>query len=65
MDHERAPADCRAVDPFRGYAEVVGNCHRRLAGGRDTVDVGGFEARIGHRVERGIGVQLDLRHVGE
>ena len=39
--------------------------HRRLAGGRDAVDVGGFEHGIGHRVERRVGVQLDLRHVGD
>jgi len=35
--------------------------HRRLAGGRDAVDVGGSEPGIGHRVERRIGVQLDPR----
>ncbi len=39
--------------------------HRRLAGGRDAVDVGGFEPGIGHRVERRVGMQLDLRHVGD
>jgi hypothetical protein len=38
--------------------------HRRLAGGGDPVDVGGFEAAISHRVERRVGMQLDLRHVG-
>jgi hypothetical protein len=36
--------------------------HRRLA---DAVDVGGFEAGIGHCVERRVGMQLDLRHVGD
>jgi len=35
--------------------------HRRLAGGRDAVDVGGLEPGVGHRVERGAGMQLDLR----
>ncbi len=39
--------------------------HRRLAGGRDAVDVGGFEAGIGHRVECRVGMQLDLRGVGD
>ena len=37
--------------------------NRRLAGGRDAVDVFGFERGVGHRVERGVGMQLDLRHV--
>ena len=39
--------------------------HRGLAGGRDAVDVGGLEPGIGHRIECGVGVQLDLRHVGD
>ena len=39
--------------------------HRRLAGGRDAVDVGGFEPGIGHCVERRVGMQLDLRRVGD
>ena len=64
MDHERTAADRGAVDPFRRQAEIVRDRHRRLAGGSDTVDVGGFEAGIGHRVECGVGMQLDLRHVG-
>jgi hypothetical protein len=65
MDHERAAADPGAVDPFRGQAEIMRDRHRRLAGGRDAVDVGWLEPGIGHRVERRIGVQLDLRHVGD
>jgi hypothetical protein len=44
---------------------VVRDRHRRLAGGRDAVDVGGFEPGIGHRVERRVGMQLDLRGVGD
>ena len=56
MDHERAAADRGAVDPFRREAEIVRRRHRRLAGGRDAVDVGGFEAGIGHCVERGVGI---------
>jgi len=65
MDHEGAAADRGAVDPFRGQAEIVRNRHRGLAGGRHTVDVGGFEAGIGHRVQCRVGMQLDLRHVGD
>jgi len=44
MDHERAAADRGAVDPFGRDAEVVRDGHRRLAGGRDPVDVGGHLA---------------------
>ena len=40
MDHERAPTDRGAVDPFRRQAEIMRDRHRRLAGGRDAVDVG-------------------------
>ena len=53
-------ADRGAADPSRGQAEIICDRHRRLAGGRDAVDVGGFEAGIGHRVECGVGMQLDL-----
>ena len=42
MDHEGAAADRGPVDPFRGEAEVMRDCHRRLAGGRDAVDVGDY-----------------------
>jgi hypothetical protein len=63
MDHERAAADRGAVDPFRGEAQVMRDRHRRLAGGRDPVDVGWFEPGIGHRIERGVRVQLNLRRV--
>jgi hypothetical protein len=31
---------------------------RRLAGGRDPIDVGGLQAGIEHRIERRVGVQL-------
>ncbi len=65
MDHERAAADRGAVDPSRGEAQIMRDRHRCLAGGRDAVDVGGFETGIGHRIERGVGMQLDLRHVGD
>jgi hypothetical protein len=61
MDHERAAADRGAVDPFRGEAEIMRDRHRRLPGGCDAVDVGWFEPGIGHRVERGVDMQLDLR----
>ena len=64
MDHKRAAADRGAVDPFRGQPEIVRDRDRRLAGGRDAVDVLGFEPGIGHRVQRRVGMQLDLRHVG-
>jgi hypothetical protein len=60
MDHERAAADRGAVDPFRRQAEIVCYRHRRFAGGGDAVDVGRFEAGVGHYVEGGVGVQLDL-----
>jgi hypothetical protein len=39
-------------------AEAVRNRHRRLAGGRDAVDVGGFEAGVGYRVECRDGMQF-------
>ena len=39
VDHERAAADRGAVDPFGGDAEIMRDRHRRLAGGRDAVDV--------------------------
>jgi hypothetical protein len=42
MDHERAAADRGAVDPFRGQAQIMRDRHRRLAGGREAVDVGDF-----------------------
>jgi hypothetical protein len=42
MDHERAAADRGAVDPFRGEAQIMRDRHRRLAGGRNAVDVAGF-----------------------
>jgi hypothetical protein len=67
VDHQRAAADRSAVDPFRGQAQIQIVCHghRGLAGGRDAVDVGELEAGIGHRVECRVGVQLDLRDVGD
>jgi hypothetical protein len=55
--------DRGAIDPFRGQVQIVCHRHRRLAGGRDAVDIGGFETGIGHCIECGVGVQLDLRHV--
>ena len=60
MDHERAAADRGAVDPFRGETQIVRHRHRRLVGGRDAVDVDGFEAGIGHRVERRVGNRLSV-----
>ena len=64
VDHERAAADGGAVDPGRRDAEVVRDGGGRLAGGGDAVDVRWLEAGILQRVERGIGVQLDLRQAG-
>ena len=61
MDHERKAADRGAIDPFRRQAEIMRDRDRRLAGGRDAVNVGGFEPGIGLCVERGVGMQLDLR----
>jgi hypothetical protein len=63
MDHERAAADRGAIDPFRGQAQIVRDRDGRLAGGRDAVDVGGFEPGVGHCVECRVGMQLDLPHV--
>ena len=65
MDHERAPADGRAVHPGGRNAEIVRDLHRRLAGGGDAVDVLRPQPGIRHRVQRRVGVQLDLRHVGD
>src|SRR5258708_3851154 len=63
MDHEGAAADRGAVDPFRSDAEVVRDRDRRLAGGRDAINVLRPEPGILHRVQRGIGMQADLRQV--
>ena len=38
---------------------------RRLDGSRHTVDVGGLQARIFHCVQRGVGMKLELRHIGD
>ena len=65
VDHERAAADRGAVDPFRGEPEIVRDRGRGLAGGGDAVDVRRLEPGIGHRVQRGVGVELDLRGVGD
>ena len=65
MQHERAAADGTAVHPARRDTEVVGDGHRRLAGRRHAVDVLGGKAGVGKRVERRIGVQLDLAQVGD
>jgi len=55
MNHKRTAADRGAVDPFRRQAEIMRDRDRRLAGGRDAVDIGGFEPGICHRVERRVG----------
>ena len=65
VDHERAAADGRAVDPGRRDAEIVRDRGRRLAGGGDAVDVRRLQAGILHGVEGGVGMQLDLRHAGD
>jgi hypothetical protein len=41
----------------------VGELDGRDAGGGDAVDVGGLEPRIGHGVQRRIGVEADHGHV--
>ena len=61
MDHKRAAADRGAVDLFRGQAEIVCHRHRRLASDGDAVDVEPFEPGVGHRIECGASMQLDLR----
>ena len=65
VQHERAAADGGAVNPGRCDAEVMGDLLRGFHGGRDAVDIGQFQSGIGDGVERRIGVQLDLRHVGD
>jgi GMP synthase (glutamine-hydrolysing) len=45
--------DSGAVDPFRGNAEVMCDGHRRLTGGSEPVDAGGFEARAGRKEGQG------------
>ena len=65
MDHEGAAADGCAVHPFRHDAEIVGEFGRHLASGRDAVNVGGAQAAIRHRIERGVGMELELRDVGQ
>ncbi len=47
-----------------GAVEVVSDLHGGFARGGDTVDVFWFQTAICHRIERRVGVQLDLRHVG-
>ena len=64
VQHERAAADGGAVDPGRRDAEIVGDLLRRLHRGGDAVDVRQLQPGVGDRVERGVGVELDLRHVG-
>ncbi len=39
--------------------------HGRLAGTRDAVDVLRLQAAIGHRVDRGVSVQANLRQIGD
>ena len=65
MQHERAAADGGAVDPGRRDAEVMRDLLRGFHSSRDAVDIGQFQSGIGDGVERGIRVQLDLRHVGD
>ena len=64
MEHERTAADRGAVDPGRRDAEIMRDLLRRFDRGGDAVDIGQFQAGIGNGVERRVGVQLDLRHVG-
>ncbi len=37
---------------------------RRLDRGGKAVDIGQFQAGVGDRVQRGVGMQLDLRDIG-
>ena len=57
MDPERAAADRGVIDRFRSQTQIVCHRHRRLAGGRGAVDVGGLGPGIGPCVERGLGMQ--------
>ena len=65
VDHERAAADRGAVDPFRSEPEIMRDRGRGLAGGGDAINVGRLEPGIDHRIQCRVGMQLDLRHVGD
>ena len=64
MQHERAAADRSAVDPGRLDAEIMGDLLRRFDRGGDAIDVGELQSGVCDGVERRIGMQLDLRHIG-
>jgi hypothetical protein len=56
---EIAAAPPKIVETFRpGQLASLGFDYEALVG------VGGLQPRIGHRVERSIAMQLDLRHIG-
>ena len=63
VKHERAATNRRSVDPCRRDAEIMCDLLRSFDRGRDTVDIGQFQAGIGDGVQRRIRVQLDLRRV--
>jgi hypothetical protein len=63
VQHERASADRRAVDPGRRDAEVVRDLLRAFDRGGKAIDVRQFQPGIRDHVQRRIRVQLDLRHV--
>src|SRR3546814_12467956 len=62
MEHERAAADRRAVDPGRHDAEIGDEFGWDLARRGEAVDVGRLQTAAGLSVERGVSVQLELRH---
>ena len=59
VQQERGAAHAGAVDPGRREAERVCHLHRARRGDRgDAVDVAQRQARVGHRVQRALHVQL-------
>ena len=59
VQQERGAADAGAVDPARRDAERVRHLDRpRRGDGGDPVDVAQRQARVGHRVQRALHVQL-------
>ena len=62
QQHEGTTPDRGPVQPLGHDAEVVRDLDRVVTAGRNAVDVAELEPGIGDRVERRVGVELDLRH---
>ena len=65
VQHEGAAADRGAVHPGGRDPEIVGDAGGRFARGRDAVDIGRAKASVSHRVESGVGVELNLGELGD